>query len=175
MSQIGSPALTPTSLVSVQENDDEGNGNAVPREAGTPHFPNKRNLDSSCVAFKAVGRPPKVARYDLPCIEASILHQNCKSWVVFSDLHVKGDSIDTCEKVLSSVHQAAVNRQGGVIFLGDFWHVRRSLDVELLNRVLDVLRRWTCPVIMIPGNHDQVLQIFSLQHHYLFCIYLIAI
>lgn len=156
MSQIGSPVLTTAARVSAQEDEGEGSGNALPRGADSLRYSGKRHLDSLDVSSKAAGRPPKVAKYDLPFIDASILHQNCKSWVVFSDLHVKGDSIDTCEKVLISVHQAAVARQGGIIFLGDFWHVRRSLDVELLNRVLDVLRTWTCPVIMIPGNHDQV-------------------
>ena len=47
------------------------------------------------------------------------------------------------------------NMQAGIIFLGDFWHVRGSLSVELLNRVLKCLKEWTQPVIMIPGNHDQ--------------------
>ena len=49
-----------------------------------------------------------------------------------------------------------VERDAGIIFLGDFWHVRGSLEVELLNRVLQSLRQWTVPVVMIPGNHDQV-------------------
>jgi hypothetical protein len=39
---------------------------------------------------------------------------------------------------------------------GDFWHVRGALCVDLLNRVLASLKQWTQPVIMIPGNHDQV-------------------
>ena len=39
---------------------------------------------------------------------------------------------------------------------GDFWHVRGALCVDLLNRVLTALKQWTQPVIMIPGNHDQV-------------------
>jgi hypothetical protein len=40
--------------------------------------------------------------------------------------------------------------------IGDFWHVRGALCVDLLNRVLASLKQWTQPVIMIPGNHDQV-------------------
>lgn len=83
-------------------------------------------------------------------------HLQCDRWVVFSDLHVKASSIETCEQVLKIVHDAAVDRDAGVIFLGDFWHVRGSLNVELLNRVLYALQNWTQPVIMIPGNHDQV-------------------
>ena len=101
-------------------------------------------------------------QYDLPTIVAPAAHQACKSWVIFSDLHVKSASMDVCEQVLDRVHQAAVERNAGVIFLGDFWHVRGSLSVELLNRVLKALRRWTQPVIMIPGNHDQVRDVMLL-------------
>lgn len=93
---------------------------------------------------------------DLPVIIPPQAHQDCKNWVIFSDLHVKSASIDVCEEVLHQVHQAAVDRNAGVVFLGDFWHVRGSLSVELLNRVLKALGKWTQPVIMIPGNHDQV-------------------
>ena len=98
----------------------------------------------------------KVLKYDLPVIEAPAAHQDCKSWVIFSDLHVKSGSIEVCEEVLDRVHQAALARNAGIVFLGDFWHVRGSLSVDLLNRVLKALRKWTQPVIMIPGNHDQV-------------------
>ena len=91
---------------------------------------------------------------------------------------MKSSSIETCEEVLKTVHLEALKRkaslenmpvplfvqvftllllQAGIIFLGDFWHVRGSLSVELLNRALKSLREWSQPVIMIPGNHDQVL------------------
>ena len=60
------------------------------------------------------------------------------------------------------------NMQAGIIFLGDFWHVRGSLSVELLNRVLKCLKEWTQPVIMIPGNHDQV----SRTSAYIHCKYI---
>jgi len=73
-------------------------------------------------------------------------------WIIFSDLHVKGSSIDTCQQVLEEVHAAALERNAGIIFLGDFWHVRGALNVELLNRVLKSLGAWTQPVIMIPGK-----------------------
>lgn len=94
--------------------------------------------------------------YCLPVIDPPQQHKDCKNWVIFSDLHVKSASMDVCEEVLHQVHQAAVERDAGVIFLGDFWHVRGSLIVELLNRVLKALGKWKQPVIMIPGNHDQV-------------------
>ena len=77
-------------------------------------------------------------------------------WLAFSDLHVKDSSMDTCEIVLRNIHDEALKNNAGIIFLGDFWHVRGSLSVELLNRVLRCFSEWTQPVILIPGNHDQV-------------------
>lgn len=79
-------------------------------------------------------------------------HAKCSRWIIFSDLHVKGSSMETCEEVLREVHKVALHKDAGIIFLGDFWHVRGSLSVELLNRVLRSLRMWTQPVIMIPGT-----------------------
>jgi hypothetical protein len=67
-------------------------------------------------------------------ITPSPLHDKTNRWIIFSDLHVKGSSIETCEAVLDKVHEAAVQRDAGIIFLGDFWHVRGALSVELLNR-----------------------------------------
>lgn len=89
--------------------------------------------------------------YNIPIIEAPLLHQSYQNWIIFSDLHVKSSSIDTCEQVLHDVHEDAIKRNAGIIFLGDFWHVRGTLSVELLNRVLKELNQWTQPVIMIPG------------------------
>ena len=93
---------------------------------------------------------------EVPTINAPLAHQAKSHWVIFSDLHVKAASIDICEDVLSRVHREAVLRDAGIIFLGDFWHVRGALNVDLLNRILRSLSYWTQPVIMIPGNHDQV-------------------
>jgi hypothetical protein len=39
---------------------------------------------------------------------------------------------------------------------GDFWHARGALPVEPLNAVLQEIRRWDFPTIMLVGNHDQV-------------------
>jgi calcineurin-like phosphoesterase family protein len=47
-------------------------------------------------------------------------------------------------------------RKAGIIFLGDFWHSRGALPVELLNMAILQLQTWKCPAIFIPGNHDQV-------------------
>ena len=83
------------------------------------------------------------------------LHNDIGNWIIFSDLHVKDSSIDTCEAVLDEVQRVAFEKHAGIIFLGDFWHVRGTLSVNLLNRVLARLKAWTQPVIFIPGNHDQ--------------------
>ncbi len=50
-----------------------------------------------------------------------------------------------------------VTRNVGVLFLGDFWHHRAMIRVDLLNNVLQELSSWQVPLIMIPGNHDQVI------------------
>ena len=109
------------------------------------------SIESTLVEFTVPDIP-----FLLPTKNAPLRHSLTKKWVIFSDLHVKGSSIDCCAEVLHKVHEAALEREAGIIFLGDFWHVRGALSVELLNKVLRSLRQWTQPVIMIPGNHDQV-------------------
>ncbi|CAM9133833.1 unnamed protein product, partial [Phaeothamnion confervicola] len=89
-------------------------------------------------------------------------HAACEQWVVFSDLHVSTASLDIClqaRMVLDVVHEEAMRRPNcGIAFLGDFWQARGTIKVELLNAVMNRLSRWQRPVIMIPGNHDQVSQ-----------------
>jgi DNA repair exonuclease SbcCD nuclease subunit len=43
-----------------------------------------------------------------------------------------------------------------VLFLGDLWHHRAIIRIDVLNAVLESLRNWQVPMILIPGNHDQV-------------------
>lgn len=76
-------------------------------------------------------------------------------WVIFSDLHVNRRSLDVCLQVLRQVQEAALARNAGVLFLGDFWHSRGALPVEPLNSVLEIMSRWEPVTVMIPGNHDQ--------------------
>eukprot|EP00871_Galdieria_phlegrea_P002215 jgi/Galph1/2995/GphlegSOOS_G1666.1 len=76
-------------------------------------------------------------------------------FILFSDLHVRKDNLETCLEVLRVVHQEAQKRNAGIIFLGDFWDRRGSLPVEPLNAVIEELQSWKQSVIMIPGNHDQ--------------------
>jgi DNA repair exonuclease SbcCD nuclease subunit len=78
-----------------------------------------------------------------------------QTWVVFTDLHCATSTLETCLEVLQKVHKEAVDRDAGILFLGDWWHVRGSLRVDLVNSVLSQLSTWTQPMIMIPGNHDQ--------------------
>ena len=122
----------------------------------------KSATSSPTAVFDALGNNQAEAtaaatvEFELKTIQAPVRHQQTSKWVIFSDLHVKSTSIESCEQVLHAVHEAAVARGAGIIFLGDFWHVRGALSVDLLNRVLRALEQWTQPVIMIPGNHDQV-------------------
>lgn len=83
-------------------------------------------------------------------------HTSFDKWVVFTDLHCSPATLDTCLQVLNMVHGAAVERKAGVLFLGDFWHHRGTLRVDCLNAILQAFRSWTVPLVMIPGNHDQV-------------------
>jgi DNA repair exonuclease SbcCD nuclease subunit len=83
-------------------------------------------------------------------------HMSYTKWVVFTDLHCAPSTLDTTLEVLERVHQLAVERQAGVLFLGDWWHHRGTLRVDCLNSVLNHLNTWTVPMVLIPGNHDQV-------------------
>jgi len=77
-------------------------------------------------------------------------------WVVFTDLHCAPSTLNTTLQVLQRVHDCAVEWEAGILFLGDFWHHRGTLRVDCLNAVLAELKHWKVPMIMIPGNHDQV-------------------
>eukprot|EP00536_Pseudo-nitzschia_multiseries_P018207 jgi/Psemu1/321292/estExt_fgenesh1_pm.C_22560002 len=85
-------------------------------------------------------------------------HSTYEKWVVFTDLHCSPATLDTCLEVLEIVHETAMKQSEkcGVLFLGDFWHHRGTLRVDCLNAILEALRSWQVPMIMIPGNHDQV-------------------
>jgi len=95
-------------------------------------------------------------------ISLETLHQvaSCHSqytrWLIFSDLHVMPSTLSTCLRVLHDVHENAVKRDSGIIFLGDFWHHRGFVRVDCLNAVLRAMSSWQVPSILIPGNHDQI-------------------
>lgn len=79
-----------------------------------------------------------------------------QKWIVFSDLHVSLRTVPVCLDVLKTIHQHASQHKAGIIFLGDFWHMRGSLPVEPLNQVINVLKEWDTPALFLVGNHDQV-------------------
>ena len=81
---------------------------------------------------------------------------NADKWVVFSDLHASRKTKNTIIETLNVVHRIAKERNTGIVFLGDFWHHRGALPVDVLTEVLQTLSTWTQPCVMLVGNHDQV-------------------
>ena len=80
-----------------------------------------------------------------------------RKWVVFSDLHVRQDTLPVCLSLLRRVAAEARAREAGVLCLGDFWHTGSVISTRQLNLVLEEIGSWgdATPVLMIPGNHDQ--------------------
>jgi len=80
--------------------------------------------------------------------------------IVFSDLHLREETADVCLKeVLPGIREAASEPYTDVAFLGDWYHIRYSINVSLMNAVRDELRKWEesgIDLYLIPGNHDQV-------------------
>lgn len=98
--------------------------------------------------------PPALALVGAPPTSQAFC--SVDKWVVFSDLHVTPATLPTCMRVLERVHQEALDRRAGILFLGDFWDKRGDLAVLPLNEVVREMGSWTQPVLMLPGNHDQV-------------------
>ena len=139
-------------------------------------------LSRSTVAFRAGARTTRVARFSMaakatstpvpdvtlaaaqlsaPTIERFVPPTKLPSkWVVFSDLHVRADTLPLCLQILRSVAAEARSRSAGVICLGDFWHSGALLSTRQLNAVLAELNKWgpDLPMLMIPGNHDQAMR-----------------
>jgi metallophosphoesterase superfamily enzyme len=67
-----------------------------------------------------------------------------------------GEHSLVCSECYADLKNRRGCRNAGIIFLGDFWHSRGALPVELLNVAIMELQSWQCPAIFIPGNHDQV-------------------
>ncbi len=79
--------------------------------------------------------------------------------LMFSDLHLRPESEDVCFKVLEDVYKTAHELNVDAVgFLGDFWHLRYQVPVDLLNRVADWVRMMSSNIslMMISGNHDQI-------------------
>ena len=77
--------------------------------------------------------------------------------LLFTDLHVRADTLDRAIAVLDFVNQKATELEvDDVVFLGDFWDQRGVLSVRQVDRVMDAFDKWTHKLRLIPGNHDQV-------------------
>ncbi len=81
--------------------------------------------------------------------------------ILFSDLHLQEKSEEVVmEEVLPGIYEASKqHKDPHIAFLGDFFHLRYTISVRLLNAVRDELRRWTsggATVTLLPGNHDQI-------------------
>lgn len=97
------------------------------------------------------------ARIPIDTLEQlQLCHTKCTRWIIFSDLHVMPSTLTTCLQVLEFVHSTAIEKQAGILFLGDFWHHRGYVRVDCLNAILESMSKWTVPSVMIPGNHDQM-------------------
>ena len=78
--------------------------------------------EASAAAAAAASPPPAPAAIDLHqhaprwALEAGELPQR---WLTFSDLHVSKNTLGTCLAVLEQVHEEAVRRGAGILFLGE--------------------------------------------------------
>jgi hypothetical protein len=55
-------------------------------------------------------------------------------FVLFSDLHVSAATIDRCIATLGLIRDLSREESAPVVFLGDFWHHRHSLQVRHVDR-----------------------------------------
>ena len=96
--------------------------------------------------------------------------------IAFSDLHLKPETKDTCSVVLEGMLTAASEQNiSHIVFLGDFFHLRYTIPVDLVNLVSDWLNQAACKGIhvhFLVGNHDQVdemgrnaLEVFGNAHN----------
>jgi len=79
--------------------------------------------------------------------------------VIFSDLHLREASEEVCFRVLAAIEALAIEHGSHVVFCGDWWHLRYQVNVRILNRVADLMRRWEyngISIDLLVGNHDQV-------------------
>jgi DNA repair exonuclease SbcCD nuclease subunit len=125
-----------------------------------PPPPTLVDLDAAVAAWSSLDAPQ--SRQDQDYLRQVAHHASFRYWIVFTDLHCAPDTLDTTCQVLDLIQAEAQRRNAaakdgtGVLFLGDWWHHRGSLRVDCLNAVLDRLAQWTVPLVMIPGNHDQI-------------------
>lgn len=63
--------------------------------------------------------------------------------------------MSTGVSALRFAHSAMANCDTSVIFFENFWY-QTEVQVDVLNTALGELSTWEAPMIMFPGNHDQV-------------------
>ena len=107
-------------------------------------------------ALQSMPTDPVKHTRDLQYLQTCAHHASIRQWVMFTDLHCAPSTLDTCLQVLQKVHSEAMKCNAGILFLGDFWHHRATIRIDVLNAVLEEFKTWQVPMIMIPGNHDQV-------------------
>lgn len=80
--------------------------------------------------------------------------------LLLADLHLKPESADTVFAVLQAVASyAKANGHNRIAVLGDTFHVRYALPVELINRLddeLDIMVAHGMSIDFLVGNHDAV-------------------
>ena len=80
--------------------------------------------------------------------------------IVFADLHLREETERTVfEQVLPGILAAARANDHEIAFLGDWWHVRYRVPVNLQNQVSAWIREcqeYGVKIRIIPGNHDQI-------------------
>ena len=150
----------PSSLETIDNNNDNGmedvNSFAAEIISEVSQLPPIiYDLDAAILKMKTGGYSDLIEE---TVLQQAAHHATYKKWVVFTDLHCSPTTLDTCLEVLHIVHETAMKQteKCGILFLGDFWHHRGTLRVDCLNAILNEFRSWQVPMIMIPGNHDQV-------------------
>lgn len=79
------------------------------------------------------------------------------TWLITSDWHLRKETAETVFKVLERVDEIVMSEKlDGVIHIGDLYHTRYVLDIEIQNRLVDQLKLWEYPLVIVPGNHDQI-------------------
>jgi hypothetical protein len=128
--------------------DDEISRSPVYKE---PHI---IDLDAACSSSST----SSIQYNNINIEQCKYISQNYTRWIVFSDLHCCPSTLTSCIQVLRSVRERVSNEPNntGVLFLGDWWHHRGVVRFDCLNAVLAELKSWDRPLIMIPGNHDQI-------------------
>lgn len=89
----------------------------------------------------------------------SVIETPVWSFIAFTDIHVKADTIERVLEVLKRVRGLCVEHNASAVFLGDFWDVRGVLPVRQMDQLATEFDRWHAQNLRfyaIPGNHDQV-------------------